>query len=334
MTTVISTLTQKWDAAMKETFGVIAMYEIKKIVGMFSGGHDSLLSTYLVSQHPLFHGVVWADTSTGAGETRRYIRETCERNHWELFRGTVHPMRYEIQILLYGFPSPATHRQMYTELKAKSMSKAMTGITTQTHVKRSQVAQVTGLRAPESMRRQQFVKHYHEKRSKTGTLEEILINSIHDWDKRERDDMINHLGLPRNAYADKVGHSYECMCLANQVKGEREYRALISPEYEEIEVMREEIVALFYALQQKKIDVGMIDPDDKVFLSSINITQGWHLWHKIMAHVAEINDPFSLCSGCDMKRAADGTGGVDPDLELQIAMINRAQKQLQVESAS
>lgn len=314
---LISTLTTKWDAAINETFGVIAMYELKALVGMFSGGHDSRLSTELVSQHPLFYGVVWADTATGAGETRQYIRETCARSGWQLERGTVHPMTYEAQILKYGFPSPHTHHQMYTELKAKSMSKVMTGITTRKGIKRSQVGQITGLRAPESTRRQQFVKHYHEKRAKkTGTLEEVLINPIWDWSKQERDAMIDHLGLARNAYADKVGHSYECMCFANAVKNEREYRALLSPKYEEIEQKREQIVRLSYEIQQLKLETGMIDPEDKLFLSSINLTQGWHLWHEIAMHSAEMNNPFVFCSGCEMKRSADGKGGIDPDVEL------------------
>lgn len=320
---LISTLTAKWDAAIKEFNGVAAMYQIKAVVAMFSGGHDSLLSSYLASHHPLFTAIVWADTATGAGETRQYIRETCARNGWQLERGTVHPMTYEAQILKYGFPSPVTHRQMYTELKAKSMSKVMTGITTRKNIKRSQVAQVTGLRAPESMRRKQFVKHYHEKRSKkTGALEELLINPIWDWGKQERDAMIDHLGLARNAYADKVGHSYECMCFANAVKHEREYRALLSPKYEEIELKREQIVKLSYEIQQLKLETGMIDPEDRLFLSSINLTQGWHLWHEIASHASEINDPFVFCSACDMKRAADGTGGVDPDMELA---MHRAQ---------
>jgi hypothetical protein len=113
------------------------------------------------------------------------------------------------------------------------------------------------------------------------------------------------------------------MCFANAVKNEREYRALLSPKYEEIELKREQIVRLSYEIQQLKLETGMIDPEDKLFLSSINLTQGWHLWHEISMHSSEINDPFVFCSGCEMKRAADGTGGVDPDVEMAMHRVKQ-----------
>lgn len=326
----LSVLTQKWDAAQKETFGVIAMYQAQQIVTLFSGGHDSLLAAHLVCSHPLFYGAVWADTATGAGETRRFINETMSRSGWRLERGTVHPLLYESLILRYGFPSPVTHRQMYTELKAKSMSKAMTAITTRTKTKRNAVIQISGLRPQESTRRMNIVKHYHEKRSKTGHLEEIMVNPIHEFSKSERDDMIQHLGLPRNDFADTFDVSMECMCDANIRKGERELRALANPIYERITRNQEEIARLAYETQQLKIEAGSIDPSDKVYLSSVNIKKGWFLWEKIALHTAEVNDPFVLCAACiPGTRSADGTGGIDPDLELQIAKINRDQKLLQ-----
>jgi 3'-phosphoadenosine 5'-phosphosulfate sulfotransferase (PAPS reductase)/FAD synthetase len=331
---LISTLTTKWDTAIKETFGVFAMYEAGVVVGFFSGGHDSLLAVQLASLHPKFHGVVWADTGTGAGQTRRYIRETCERYNWKTYRGMIHPMAYEANLVQFGYPTPVTHQDMYWLLKSTSMSRQLTNITSETGVPRSRIAQVTGLRASESTHRQSYVKLYYEQRDKKGKLVQFRVSPIWDWNKVERDAMINHLGLVRNAFADEMDHSYECMCFANLTKGQREHRALIAPEYEELELMREQMVALAYRIQQKKIELGMIDADDKVFLTSENLTAGWHLTHKLKPQGKQKEDPFSLCAGCEMKRAADGTGGVDPDLELQIAKINQAQKLLQIEEVT
>jgi len=329
----VSGLTQKWDNAIKETFGVMAMYEVESVVGFFSGGHDSLLATHLASLHPKFYGVVWADTGTGAAETRRYIRETAARYGWVLERGMVHPLAYEANVVQFGFPSPVTHRNIYLLLKATAFSKVLTRITAQTGVARTKMAQITGLRRAESTHRQSYVELYYERRNKTGKLLELRVAPLWDWSKGERDEMIAHLGLPRNAYADKVGHSYECMCFANLGKGDRELRALLSPQYEAIELKREEMAKLAYEIQQMKIEAGMLDEGDRVFLGPEKLTSGWHLSHRIKAQVAEF-DPFSLCSGCDMKRAEDGTGGYDPDLELQIAQIKRAQNLIQIEGAS
>lgn len=330
---IISTLTQKYDASQKEVFGYMSMFGTKSIVGMFSGGHDSLLAVNLVSHDPRFFGVIWADTMTGTGETRRYIRETCERYGWKLERQTVHPLHYESLVLKYGFPTPHMHHTMYVELKAKSISRGLTAVTDGLNIKRTQVGQVTGLRRAESSKRMKIVKPYHEQRdNKTKKLEEVFFNPLWDWSKIERDDMINHLGLVRNAYADEIGHSYECMCYANVAKGEREHRARISPKYEEIELQREIIATAALRIQQLKLETGMIDPDDKVYLSSLSITQGWHLEHEIKAHTEEKDSAFDLCSACvPGTRAADGKGGYDPDVELMAHRLIKSQALIPVQ---
>jgi 3'-phosphoadenosine 5'-phosphosulfate sulfotransferase (PAPS reductase)/FAD synthetase len=331
---LISTLTTKWDTAIKEAFGVIAMYEMKSVVAFKSGGHDSLLATHLASLHPDFYGVVWADTGQGARQTRRYIRETCALYNWTLERSMVHPMAYEANIVQFGFPTPVSHRDIYLLLKSTAFSKALTRITAQTGVPRTKIAQVTGLRKAESTNRQGYVELYYERRNKKGKLEELRLAPLWDWSLVERDAMINHLGLVRNAFADQTGKSMECMCDANMSKGEREHRALIAPEYEELKLMHEELVAQAYRIQQKRIELGMLDEDDRVFLTEENLTSGWHLTHKLTPQTKHKHDPMNLCSGCELQRAEDGTGGYDPDLELHIAKINQAQKLLQIAQPS
>ena len=216
---------------------------------------------------------------------------------------------------------------MYTELKDKSISRGLTVVTDNMKISRFHVAQVLGLRKSESARRNKLIESYNEQRNpKTKKLEEVRFNPLWNWTKQECDEMINHLGIVRNEYADRVGHSYECMCYANAVRGEREYRALISPKYEEIEKKRELIARLALEIQQLKIETGMIDPDDKIYLSSISVSQGWHLDFEIKEHSEEMNNPFVMCAACiPGQRSHDGKGGIDPDLEMKIHQLKKEQ---------
>jgi 3'-phosphoadenosine 5'-phosphosulfate sulfotransferase (PAPS reductase)/FAD synthetase len=55
-----------------------------RVYGLFSGGHDSLCATHLVSQTAHFDGAVHINTGIGIEETRQFVRDTCEQMGWPL----------------------------------------------------------------------------------------------------------------------------------------------------------------------------------------------------------------------------------------------------------
>lgn len=303
-----------FDSAFSVIDSAVKDLGLKTIIALFSGGHDSLLSSYIASQHPLFAGVAYANTLIGAKETRKYIYDTCHRYDWHLEEIKPNLTTYEMLLVRFGYPSPATHNFMYRHLKDRSFDEAISRYARMVGCKRGEVGVVTGVRRWESRKRMlmvQPVKIHKSKKAKTPNR--VFLAPCHDFKKDERDQLIAELGLVRNEFADRMRHSYECQCGSNLERDERSRRAEISPVYEELEKLREKMVAAAYEVQQFKLNHGLIDPEDAT-LDANRLTWGWHI--DVPITFEEIEDDDSLCAGCMVKRAPDGTAGIDPDVEL------------------
>lgn len=62
----------------------ISVHRIDELWGMFSGGHDSLVSSHIVSAIPQFQGILHIDTGVGIPDTQHYVVEVCDRYNWPL----------------------------------------------------------------------------------------------------------------------------------------------------------------------------------------------------------------------------------------------------------
>ena len=83
----------------------LAEYKAETVWALFSGGHDSLVMSHVVSQHPAFGGVIFIDTLTGIQATRDYIHEVAAQFGWRLIVKS--PVTtYEQLIVTNGFPRP------------------------------------------------------------------------------------------------------------------------------------------------------------------------------------------------------------------------------------
>jgi len=51
---------------------------------LFSGGHDSLVSTHHAMQDDRVDAVVHVNTGIGIPETRQFVHDTCDRFGWTL----------------------------------------------------------------------------------------------------------------------------------------------------------------------------------------------------------------------------------------------------------
>ncbi len=130
------------------------------VVGLNSGGHDSLTANFVASQAKRFDGCLHINTGTGIPATRQFVVDTCAARNWRLWEyhakdntkadGTPDPMDYEQMCLKYGFPGPAGHRVMYIKLKERQIERFLRDVgATPEHP----VLFISGARSEESKRR-------------------------------------------------------------------------------------------------------------------------------------------------------------------------------------
>jgi 3'-phosphoadenosine 5'-phosphosulfate sulfotransferase (PAPS reductase)/FAD synthetase len=176
------------------------------LFALFSGGHDSLCSTYIAAQHPSFTAAVHVNTGIGIEETREFVRETCKSQGWPLIEYTPDGKSWEDICLAGGMPGgPAQHDITYYWLKQRSIRRLV-----REHKigPRGRIGLVTGIRTEESERRMSSVmaKPVH----RIGA--QVWINPILDWTALKCGRYIEAADLKRNPVVDKLHRSGECLC--------------------------------------------------------------------------------------------------------------------------
>ena len=186
-------------------------YNPKAVLLMFSGGHDSLVSTHWAATfldlkgipYKVYHG----DTGTGIPETRKFVDSVCEFFGWDLVvRSPKPPYDYETLVKKHGFPGPAQHPIMYRNLKEKPLRKYISQEIKSSPQARENVLLVTGIRSSESVIRM----GYKESVRKDGSR--IWCSPIMDWSEKDCEGWIKAHNLPRNPVKDKICISGECLC--------------------------------------------------------------------------------------------------------------------------
>jgi 3'-phosphoadenosine 5'-phosphosulfate sulfotransferase (PAPS reductase)/FAD synthetase len=181
------------------------------VFALFSGGHDSLCSTHLASQHPAFTAAVHINTGIGIEQTREFVRETCFEQGWPLIE--LHPdaKTYEDLVREKGFPrGPKAHNTTYYWLKQRAVRRL---VRDHKQGRNGRVGLVTGIRRQESERRMASTISVPVRRSGA----QVWINPILDWSAGDCGRYIADHGLRRNEVSDLLHRSGECLCgaLAN-----------------------------------------------------------------------------------------------------------------------
>jgi 3'-phosphoadenosine 5'-phosphosulfate sulfotransferase (PAPS reductase)/FAD synthetase len=183
---------------------VIAKHNPLAVLALFSGGHDSLVSTHLTAQHPAFTAVLHINTGIGIEETREFVRETCRKYGWPLIEATT-TTDYDARSLAKGMPGgPVAHQSMYHLLKRDPMMKAIREIKAG---RRGLVALSTGIRTAESARRMRL----HAEATKVDRTG-IWVNPIQRMTGSDVNQYIADHNLLRNPVTDKLHRSGECLC--------------------------------------------------------------------------------------------------------------------------
>jgi 3'-phosphoadenosine 5'-phosphosulfate sulfotransferase (PAPS reductase)/FAD synthetase len=305
--------------------------KIKGLWALYSGGHDSLVSTYVASLHPLFKGVIHVNTKTSpsAELVTRYARSVAKSYGWRFIE--ISPFITHTQLFVkYGFPSPDAHEFVYQYLKGRPLKQArqiakaalldeMLGEKTiefeqplqpdeegrlsfikddskarAALSKKVDIAFVSGIRREESVKR--------SKKPEYGMDSGILwINSIVDWTKVECSDYINIKGLRRNVMADQTGVSGECDCGAHAAAGEIDFKCAVNADMAAYRAKLEELVRVARELQLMEVQFGMRSPD--TVIDEHDTVWGHGRRQKNAPKVPdEQMSLFHICSDCEGER--------------------------------
>ena len=219
------------------------------VFALFSGGHDSLVATYIASHHPKFTAAVHINTGIGIRATREFVYKTCRNHGWKLIEykaaenvkgnGDPDPQVYEELVLEYGFPGPTKfgHNLMYNRLKERQIGRL---IREHKQYWNDKIILVSGCRSQESRRRMGHVKEIQVDGCRVWNA------IIHDWSKRDVNEFIHQIGLKPNPVVELLCKSGECLCGAFAQKGElAELAAFFPKEAEYIRALEQKVMKRF-----------------------------------------------------------------------------------------
>jgi len=166
---------------------------------LFSGGHDSLVSTHMSMEQGLTERVLHIDTGIGIPETQEFVKSTCEKHGWDLDIVSS-DFDYRDIVLENGFPGPGVHIIMYSKLKERALRKIARRHDGKPHF-------WTGVRSDESERRFRNVEQEVQEDSQW-----IWHSPIRKMSERDVHTYIEDAGLEKNPVKTLYHHSGECLC--------------------------------------------------------------------------------------------------------------------------
>lgn len=185
-----------------------------KILLLFSGGHDSLVSTHkcatVLNNMGLNFEVYHGDTTIGIPETQQFVIDTCKEYKWKLnIRKPPNKKdHYESIVAAHGFPgsTKTAHRLMFRRLKERALRHFVTHECKSKPHARENVLLLTGVRKNESKVRMGYVE------TTTKDNSRIWCNAIFYWTKEDCEQYIADNLISRNPVKDAICISGECLC--------------------------------------------------------------------------------------------------------------------------
>ena len=166
---------------------------------LFSGGHDSIVSTHKMMTQGATDTVLHIDTGIGIPETKEYVKERCQEYDWDLDIVSS-DFDYRDIVLENGFPGPGVHVIMYSKLKERALRKVARRHDGKPHF-------YTGVRSDESDRRFRNVSETVQEASQW-----FWHSPIHDMSEKDVHEYIDEHGIKKNPVKKLYHHSGECLC--------------------------------------------------------------------------------------------------------------------------
>lgn len=179
----------------------MAEHPKKQGVALFSGGYDSLWSTFkTIELDGNADRVVHMDTGTGIALNERFVEAVAEEFGWYLVK--LRPRKsFWWYAKKYGFPGPSKHSWFYRYLKEHPLKRFCRPYEEKPYL-------YTGVRKHESAARMSRVVDFQErdfgiwKAPIAGDRDEDVANALVEYD------------LPRNPVVEEIKRSGECYCMA------------------------------------------------------------------------------------------------------------------------
>jgi 3'-phosphoadenosine 5'-phosphosulfate sulfotransferase (PAPS reductase)/FAD synthetase len=199
---------------------------------LFSGGHDSLVSTHLshkiLSSWGVDCEVLLIDTTVGIPENEGFVVSCTDRYGWDLriIRNDEHDgKRFDQWVRDEDtFPMPSDHKWVYAHLKREAIRQV---VREKKDDRKDRVLFVTGVFKDESDRRAGF----HQEENRRGA--QVWINPCFNWAESEMGAYRHEHDLPTNEIAAELGRSPECNCGAYASPGDLEALRRVCPKLAE-----------------------------------------------------------------------------------------------------
>lgn len=168
---------------------------------LFSGGYDSLWSTYKTMEiDENADRVVHMDTGTGIPLNERFVEAVCEEFGWYLQK--LRPRRsFWHYAKKYGFPGPSKHGYYYRYLKEHPLQRFAKAYEEKPYL-------YTGVRKHESNPRMGRVVDNQERNFGYWKA------PIADYKDEEVEASLDEYNLPANPVVEEISRSGECYCMA------------------------------------------------------------------------------------------------------------------------
>lgn len=224
------------NAIIDRVLAFASEWEVRGVIGLFSGGNDSTVLAHLIRDRVTHYG--HANTQVGAEPTRQFVRDTCARWGIPLLEriGSDQASGYGYEDLILrrcpstsprakhdhiwpgGFPGQAGHRVFFGHLKERALRLIRRELIDSPLTQR--VVFLDGRRAEESANRKRFARTRKDQPwSMNGT--EINVSPLLHWTKLDLNEYRRRFPeVPRNETADLMHMSMECACGCYSHEGE------------------------------------------------------------------------------------------------------------------
>lgn len=174
-------------------------FGVKKLIGLFSGGKDSLVACHLTNVDE----ILYCKTGIGLDENFSYVVDTCNKYGWKL--NIEEPkFSYEDIIKKMGFPGPQMHSAVMGYLKWHSIRRF------ERSRRDEHIGFISGVRQKESKRR--FRAHKQAIERPEGDKHLCFIKPLLYWSNAQLWDYFHKHSMTKCPVYDTLHLSGDCLC--------------------------------------------------------------------------------------------------------------------------
>lgn len=197
-------------------------YKIKKYVGLFSGGKDSLSVCHYMWKLGLLNEVLYLRTGIGTTENFDFVLETCNKYNWKLNVMDPKPrFSYESFVKRFGFPHSGIHGGVMAQLKWYQIRQFA-----KDH-KKENIAFISGRRKKESARRINKKSVRPNDKPETNI---VMCSPLYYWTNSDIQNYIKQQELDLCPVYQTLHMSGDCLCGSFAEIGESELIKTFHPD--------------------------------------------------------------------------------------------------------